>query len=169
MMSPSRLYRVVRHRLRAVFHEKAAEDELRRELALHFELLVEELEADGLSREDARRAARRAIGNLPLLEEQCRDHRQMSWFHDLRQDILYGARMLRRNPRFTAVAVLSLAIGIGANTAILSVMDAVLRAGLPIPHDERLVVVRTFPLDNPAQETHALLDDYHAWREATRS
>jgi putative ABC transport system permease protein len=77
--------------------------------------------------------------------------------------------MLRRNPGFTAVAVLSLAIGIGANTAILSVMDAVVSAGLPFPNDERLVVVRTHPLDNPAQETHALLDDYVAWRDANRS
>ena len=72
-------------------------------------------------------------------------------------------------PGFTAVAVLSLAIGIGANTAILSVIDAVLRAGLAIPNDDRLVVVRTFPLDNPEQETHALLDDYTTWRDANRS
>ena len=60
-----------------------------------------------------------------------------------------GMRMLRATPGFTSVAVLSLAIGIGANTAILSVIDAVLRAGLPIPNDDRLVVVRTFPLEQP--------------------
>ena len=65
--------------------------------------------------------------------------------------------------------MLSLAIGIGANTAILSVIDAVLRAGLAIPNDDRLVVVRTFPLNNPEQETHALLDDYTTWRDANRS
>jgi len=164
-----RLYRVARQRLRAVFHKNAADEELSRELALHFELLVDEFKADGLSLDEAQRAARRAIGNVSLLEEQCRDHRRVSWFHDLRQDVLYGMRMLRGNPGFTAVAVLSLAIGIGANTAILSVIDAILQAGLPIPNDAQLVVVRTYPEDNPKQETHALLDDYFAWRDGNRS
>jgi predicted permease len=165
----SRLYRIAQQRLRSVLHKKAADEELSRELALHFELLVEELHADGMSREEAQRAARRALGNMPMLEEQCRDQRRVSWFLDLQHDIVYGMRMLRANPGFTAVAVLSLAIGIGANTAILSVIDAVLRAGLAIPDDDRLVVVRTFPLDNPDQETHALLDDYTTWRDANRS
>ena len=168
-MTLSRLYRIAQQRLRSVLHKKAADEELSRELALHFELLVEELHADGMSREEAQRAARRALGNMPMLEEQCRDQRRVSWFLDLQQDIVYGMRMLRANPGFTAVAVLSLAIGIGANTAILSVIDAVLRAGLAIPDDDRLVVVRTFPLDNPDQETHALLDDYTTWRDANRS
>jgi putative ABC transport system permease protein len=165
----SRLYRIAQQRLRAVFHKRAADEELTRELALHYELLVEEYEADGMTRDDAQRAARRAIGNIPLLEEQCRDQRRVSWLLDLQQDIVYGMRMLRLSPGFTAVAVLSLAVGIGANTAILSVIDAVLRSGLAIPNDDRLVVVRTMRLDNPEQETHALLDDYTRWRDANRS
>ena len=168
-MTASRLYRIAQQRLRTLFHNGAADEELSRELALHYELLVEEYEADGMSREDAQRAARRAIGNIPLLEQQCRDHRRVSWLIDLQQDVVYGMRMLRANPGFTAVAVLSLAIGIGANTAILSVIDAVMRATLAIPDDDRLVVVRTVPLDNPQQETHALLDDYTTWRDASRS
>jgi len=168
-VTPIRFFRIVRHRLRALFGKDTADDELSRELALHFDLLVEEYKAEGLSLEDAQRAARRTIGNVPLLEEQCRDHRRVAWFHDLRQDIFFGMRMLRTNPGFTAVAVLSLAIGIGANTAILSVMDAVLRAGLPIPEDDRVVVVRTYPQDNPNQETHALLDDYFEWLDANQS
>ena len=168
-MTLSRLLRVARQRLRAVFHKDAADAELSRELALHFELLVDEFKAEGMPLEEAQRAARRAIGNIPLLEAQCRDHRRVSWFHDLRQDVIFGMRMLRGNPGFTVVAVLSLAIGIGANTAILSVIDAVLRAGLPIPNDAQVVVVRTYPQDNPKQETHALLDDYFVWREGNRS
>jgi hypothetical protein len=168
-MTPSRLRRVARQRLRALFHKDTADEELSRELAFHFDLLVEELKAEGLSAEEAQRSARRSIGNLSLLEEQCRDHRRVSWFHDLRQDVVYGMRMLWRNPGFTVVAVCSLAIGIGANTAILSVIDAVLRAGLPIPDDGRVVVVRTYPQDNPKLETHALLDDYFEWRDANRS
>jgi hypothetical protein len=169
MMSFSRLIRVVHQRLRAVFRKDSADDELRRELAFHFDSLVQELEADGLSHDDAQRAARRSIGNVPLLEQQCRDHGRVSWLHDLRQDVLFGVRMLRTNPGFTTVTVLSLGIGIGATTVTLSVMDALVRAELPIPDDDRLVVVRTYPLDNPGQETHALLDDYFAWRNANRS
>ena len=169
MTSPSRLLRVARQRLRGLFERDVADQELRRELAFHYDHLVDEYKAEGLSLEDAQRAARRAIGNLALLEEQCRDHRRVSWFHDLRQDVFYGVRMLRRNPGFTAVAVLSLAIGIGANTAILSVIDAVLRGVLAIPDDGRLVVVRTYPKNNPRQEAHALLDDYFEWRDANRS
>ena len=119
---------------------------------MHFELLDEEFHADGMSRDEAQLAARRALGNMPLLEEQCRDHRRVSWFLDLQQDSSTACACCARNPGFTAVAVLSLAIGIGANTAILSVIDAVLRAGLAIPHDDRLVVVRTFPLDNPTRK-----------------
>ena len=168
-MTLSRLYRIAQQRLRSVLYKHAADEELSRELALHFELLVEEFHADGMSRAEAQHAARRALGNLPLLEDQCRDHRRVSWLLDLQQDIAYGMRMLRATPGFTAVAVLSLAIGIGANTAILSVIDAVLRAGIAIPDDERLVVVRTIRLDNPDQETHALLDDYTTWRDANRS
>src|SRR4029450_11467736 len=75
----------------------------------------------------------------------------------------------RRNPGFTVVALASLALGIGANTAILSVIDTVLRDGLPIPRDDRVVVLRTFPLDSPSQETHARILDYFAWRDQTRS
>ncbi len=167
--SSVRLYRVVRQRLRALFKKNAADEELSRELAFHFDYLVEEYRAEGLTLEDARLAARRAMGNIPLLAEQCRDQRRVSWLHDFRQDVFYGIRMLRRSPIFTIVAVISLAIGIGANTAILSVIDAVMRAALSIPNDDRLVVVRTYRLDNPRQETHALLDDYFSWRDANRS
>ena len=168
-MTLSRLYRIAQQRLRSLIHKEAADEELSRELALHFELLVEEFEAQGMSRDDAHRAARRSLGNMPLLEEQCRDHRRVSWLLDLQQDVVYGWRMLRANPGFTAVAVLSLAIGIGANTAILSVIDGLMRADIGIPNDDRLVVVRTFQLENPNQETHALLDDYDRWLEASRS
>lgn len=168
-MTLSRLYRIAQQRLRAIVYKGAADEELSRELALHYELLVEEYEAEGMPRDEAQRAARRAIGNIPLLEEQCRDHRRVSWLFDLQQDIVYGMRMLCTSPGFTVVAVLSLAVGIGANTAILSVIDAVMRASLAIPQDDRLVVLRTFPLDDPNQETHALLDDYTIWRDGSRS
>ena len=164
-----RLLRVARQRWRALFRRDAVDEELARELSFHVEQLTQEFVERGMSAREAQLAARRAVGNIPLLEEQSRETRKVDWLHDLRQDVLYGARMLRRNPGFTVVALASLALGIGANTAILSVIDTVLRDRLVIPRDDRVVVLRTFPLDNPAQETHARIVDYFAWRDASRS
>src|SRR5262245_46262730 len=164
-----RLLRVGRQRWRAVFRRDAVDDELARELSFHVEQLTQEYVERGMSERDAQLAARRTIGNIPLLEEQSRDTRAVGWLHDLRQDLIYGARMLRRNPGFTVVALASLALGIGANTAILSVLDAVTRDRLHIPRDDRVVVIRTYPLDDSTQETHARIADYFAWRDANRS
>ena len=168
-MPVARLFLVARERLRAVFRKDTLDAELERELAFHFDHLVQEFIDDGLSPDEARHAARRALGNRTSLEEECRDQRAVTWIHDLHRDATYGIRMLRKHPAFTAVAVVSLAIGIGANTAILSVMHAVLRERLPIPDDEHLVVLRTFQIDTPAQESHALVTDYFAWRDENRS
>ena len=164
-----RFLRVARQRLRALFRRDSVDDELARELSFHLDQLTQEYVERGMSARDARLAARRAVGNIPLLEEQSRDTRAIGWIHDLGQDVIYGARMLRRNPGFTVVALASLALGIGANTAILSVLDTVVRERLPIPRDDRVVVLRTFPFDDPAQETHARIADYFAWRDETRS
>jgi putative ABC transport system permease protein len=164
-----RLLRIARQRWRALFRRDAVDDELARELAFHVEQLTQEFVESGMSEREARLAARRTIGNIPVLEEQSRDTRRVRWLHDLRQDVVYGARMLRRNPGFTVVALASLALGIGANTAILSVIDSVLRDRLAIPHDDRVVVVRTYPLDKQEQETHARVADYFAWRDEQRT
>jgi putative ABC transport system permease protein len=164
-----RWLRVTRQRLRALLHRDSVDNEFTRELAFHIEQLTQELVDGGMSERDARLAARRAVGNIPLLEEQSRDTRRVMWLLDLRQDMTYGARVLRRNPGFTIVALASLALGIGANTAILSVLDSVLRDRLPVPRDDRVVVVRTYPLDDPSQETHARVADYFAWLDENRS
>jgi putative ABC transport system permease protein len=164
-----RLLRVAHQRWRALFRRDAVDEELAKELSFHVEQLTLEFVERGMAAREAQLAARRAVGNIPLLEEQSRDTRKVAWLHDVRQDVLYGARMLRRNPGFTVVALASLALGIGANTAILSVIDSVLRDRLPISRDDRVVVLRTFPLDSPAQETHARIVDYFAWRDESRS
>jgi putative ABC transport system permease protein len=165
----ARLLRIARQRWRALFRRDAVDDELARELSFHIEQLTREYVEGGMSEHDAQLAARRTIGNVPLLEEQSRDTRKVTWLHDLRQDIVYGARMLRRNPGFTLVALTSLALGIGANTAILSALDSVFFDLLPFPHDQRVVVLRTYPLESPDQETHARVADYFAWRDESRS
>jgi putative ABC transport system permease protein len=91
------------------------------------------------------------------------------WLHDLLQDLFYGVRMLRKNPGFTAVAVMSLALGIGANTAILGAMGSVVRGGLPYPEPDRLFMIRTFPLDNPSQLRNATLSEFYEWKLRSRT
>jgi predicted permease len=101
---------------------------------------VEEQIAAGVSADDARRAAARAFGSVPAVEDACRDTRGVGLLDDLARDVRHGARALGRGPAFTIVAVLTLALGIGANTAIFSVVDAVLLRRLPVDHPERLVL-----------------------------
>jgi putative ABC transport system permease protein len=168
-MSIAHLARIWQQRFRSLFRRGSLDAELTRELSFHFEELVKEQLAEGQSLPEARRAAHRALGNVAVLEEQCRDQRRVNWLHDLHQDLIYGCRMLRKTPGFTAVAVASLALGIGANVAILRAFDRVLLDGLPFPDAERLVIVRTIPLDAPGQTTNASLPEFAAWRDRNRS
>jgi putative ABC transport system permease protein len=144
------------------------DDELHRELVFHFDQLVAEKIADGLSPAEARRAANRALGNIAALEEDCRDERRVSWIHDLRQDVVYGTRMLRKHPGLTTIAIASLALGIGANAAVLGAFDALVVQGLPVPQSDRLVAIESAPLDNPGQLGGLSLVDYAAIRDGSQ-
>ena len=128
-------------RLRALFRRNALEGELDEELRAHLQRYVEKLAATGLSREEAARQARLHFGGLNQVKEECRDARGVNLIENLLQDLRYGLRGLRRNPGFAAAAILTLSLGIGATTAIFSVVDAVMLKPLPFPTAGRLVRV----------------------------
>lgn len=116
-----------------------AEAELSRELASHLTLLEDEYRRRGLSAAEAQRAARLALGGVEQAKDLHRDARAFRWIDDLRRDVRQAWRTLARAPRFASVAVLTMALGIGANTAVFSVVHALLLQPLPFPDADRLV------------------------------
>lgn len=168
-MTLGRFFRVVRHRMASIRRPTRLDADVERELAFHLDALMQEGVADGLSADDARRAAHRALGNPALLQEACRDERGVRWWHDAQQDLVYGWRVLRRRPGFAAAAISSLAIGIGANATMLGAIDAVLVHRLPFHDADRLVAIQGARVDHPDQITGVSLADYLDWSERQRS
>src|SRR5215475_3080204 len=154
-------------RLRSLLRRSQVEQELDEELRYHIERQTEELIAKGMAEEEARYAALRAMGGVEQRKEECRDMRRVRPIENLIQDLRYGVRTLRKSSGFTAVAVLTLALGIGANTAIFSMFEGVVLAPLPYKDAERLVLVWQ---SNPrAPHIYPSVPDFQDWRRNARS
>ncbi|HEX2661741.1 MAG TPA: ABC transporter permease [Candidatus Acidoferrum sp.] len=153
-------------RFRSLFRRNRVEQELDEELRYHLERKTEEFLAQGVSPEDARRRAFGAMDGLELRKEECRDARGVNFLDTLSQDVRFGLRLLRKSPGFTAVAVLTIALGIGANTAIFGLVDTAFLRGLPFLEPGRLVHIWTIEEDG---DTHTPTPmQYQAIREDSK-
>ena len=146
-------------RLKMLFRRRQFDEDLGEEIRLHKELREQQQISAGLSPEEARYAASRKFGNATILQEDSHRAWGWTWFEDFAQDIHYGLRAMLRSPGLTSVALLSLALGIGANTSIFSFLDAVLLRSLPVKDPHELVLLGQ-GLDNGISDAYANVELY---------
>jgi len=134
------MFRRILPRLRALFRGSRLEHEMGEELRFHLEKQIEDNIKAGMTPEEARYAALRTFGGVEQIKERCRDTHRFRFIEDFRQDVCYGFRMLLRNPGFSAASVFSLALGIGANTAVFGLIDTLIFRPFPVRDPNDLAV-----------------------------
>jgi predicted permease len=149
-------------RLLALVRKRRLDGELEGEILAHLEMAELHAIAAGLSPEEARREARRGFGGIEQMKEDHRDQRSVQWVENLLRDVRYGMASLARDPGFAAITIGLLALGIGANTAMFSIVDAVLLKPLPFPEPERMV--RLWETPTPTQHNNTTTLTFLDWK-----
>ncbi len=152
-------------RVKALLKRKRLERDLEEELQFHLAKRAEKNRALGHGAEDARVAARRRFGNVMLVKEDCREMWIFTWTETLWQDVRYAARILAKSPGFAAVVVFSLALGIGANTAVFSAMNTLLLRALPYEHPETLATIWSTQKADPGAEGLPPVAEVADWKK----
>src|ERR1051325_4987471 len=160
---------LLRLRRRSLVRRDVVEQELDDELRFHLERQIEHSASGGVGAEQARYAALRELGGVDQIKEECRETRRVMPVEHFFQDVRYGLRMLAKNPGFTTVAALTLALGIGANTAIFSVVSAVLLRPLPYEDADRLVTMWERKAEVGDEQNPPSAGNIVDWRADSRS
>jgi predicted permease len=163
------LFNKTRSLLRNLFFSRHVEADLREEVRSHLEMLTEQNLREGMPQQEAQRAARIELGGVEQLKERVREQRLGNWLHSIYSDCRFALRQLFKNPGFTSVTLLTIALGIGVNTAIFSVIDAVLLRPLPFRDPGRLVACKSVDLRDPTQGGDISYPAFLDWRAQSHS
>lgn len=163
------LFAKARHFLRNLFSRRGVDADLHQEVHAHLEMLTEENQREGMSQEEAQRAARIELGGIEQVKEQVREQRLGNWLHSIYSDCCYGLRQLRQSPGFTAVAILTLALGIGANAAIFSLISTFLLRPLPIRHPEQVFAIHQGKQNDSSYSQQISYPNYKDIRDRNQS
>jgi putative ABC transport system permease protein len=164
------MLRILRHYARALRRGEQLDRDVDRELRFHLEMETEKHQQQGaLPPDEARAAALRRFGGVQKTQEECRDERHVTFVDNLRQDLRYGARSLRRSPGFAIAAIVTLGLGIGANVAIFSLIHGVLLEPLPYADSDRLLLVRQSAPLAGREDVSVSIKELYDYRAQTRS